>query len=116
MTRFADPARCPDCRATLTPGSFTCPACRLDLSGDLGRRLFTLLTEADRVLVQMRARSTAPVAPTTPEPARVPVGAALPPPPLQPPGGPAPFPAPPGPPPAVRGATVPQVLLGLGAL
>ena len=140
MTRFADPARCPDCGATLTPGSYTCPSCRLDLSGDLGRRLFTLLTDADRLLVQMRARSAAPYA----EQARaaqppVPVGAASgpgqpppaptssplqgPPPPLAPPmpsmpsmssmppmAGGRPQPAP------VRGSAVPRVLLGLGAL
>ncbi len=113
MTRFADPARCPDCRATLTPGSYTCPACGLDLSGELGRRLFTLLTDADRVLVQLRARSAAP------DQVRVPAaaGPGLPPPPLAPAGPPPALPTAQRPQsPAVKGSTVPQVLLGLGAL
>ncbi len=122
MTRFADPARCPDCRSALTPGSFVCPSCSLDLSGDLGRRLFTLLTDADQVLLQMRARSR------TYAGERVPVGATA-----GPPAPPAPSPSSPpsatpgalpsmspsGPPArreSVSSLTVPRILLGLGAL
>ena len=134
MTRFADPGRCPDCRATLTPGSFECPSCRLDLSGERGQRLFTLLSQADQLLVEMRARTAAratvpagapapvgsrlpsPVSPTAP----VPVGAGSPPSYAGTggPGGPGPFPAPAGqaPRPAVSGSAVPRILLGLGSL
>lgn len=120
QTRFADPARCPDCGAALTPGSFVCPSCRIDLGGELGQKLFVVLTEADRVLDQLRQRrrlpvtapaATVPATPPTATPSTYP--APPPPPPAFPPG-----PMPPTHPqaqPAVSGLTVPRVLLALGA-
>src|SRR6476660_1951276 len=104
MTRFADPARCPDCRTLLAPGSFTCPGCALDLSGDLGRRLFSVLTDADRLLVQLRTRPPVAVGGPALPPPMAPshgAGARPPMPPPMVPGGPAPRPA-------VSGLTVPR--------
>src|SRR5690349_10017177 len=78
MTRFADPHRCPDCRTTLPPGAQRCAACGLDLGGELGQRLFSTLTRADELLVELRARSarSRTEAPTHAE-APVTVGAAV---------------------------------------
>src|SRR5690349_12873810 len=60
MTRFADPHHCPDCLTALAPASQRCAHCGLDLSGDLGQRLFLTLTRADELLLEMRAASTRP--------------------------------------------------------
>jgi hypothetical protein len=100
MRHFADPSRCPDCGSSLTLGSTTCVGCRLDLSGPLAAELFTTLTRADNLLAQLRQRTwTAPSAvPTVSGP------------------GPAAAAGSPYPTPAVRGTSVPQVLLGLGAV
>src|SRR6476620_11558363 len=98
MTRYADPTRCPDCGATLTQGVAACPACGLSLTGDTAQRLYTTLAHADDLLAVLR-RVTVPAAapvsrvPSTPYPAA----------------------------PAVRrtrglsSASVPQILLALGA-
>lgn len=102
MTRYADPERCPDCGAAMPAGSRACPGCTLPLDGPLAARLFALLAEADQVLAQLRR-------PTAPALAPAPPGAQ---------GGP--FFA--GATPATvrrRGlstASVPQILLGLGAV
>lgn len=112
MRRFADPHRCPGCGNTLLPGSTTCAACGLDLSGPLGAELFVTLTRADDLMQQLWERSrslalvtagTAPSEPTAPPSA----GPAM-------PEAPAPAAAPPGP--AVRASSVPRILLALGAL
>ncbi|GAB2865096.1 SCO7613 C-terminal domain-containing membrane protein [Nocardioides pacificus] len=125
MTRFADPTRCPDCGAPVPPSPERCTRCDLPLTGPDAGDLFRTLQHADVVLDRMRLT------------ARVPVGAGA---------GPAsvgraavgeaparasyapfpePFPLPPGPravAPAPGGrsglsqASVPKILLGLGAL
>ncbi len=116
MTHYADPTRCPDCRSGLTPGSTACPTCGLVLAGDLGRRLFATLTEADALLVQMRHQTPVLVTAGTGTPGGTGAlgGAPVPPP---PPLGPPLVPPlrPPGPG-QVRGSSVPRILLGLGAL
>lgn len=100
MRKYADPTRCPDCSAPLPAGAGRCDSCGLVLTGPLGQELFGLLTQADLLLTRMRAASTAaavtvpvtPAAPTAPA-------------------------APLGPPrPVLRGASVPKILLALGAL
>ena len=104
--RWADPSRCPDCRAQLV-GTGRCPACGLVLDGPDAVRLFELLSEADGVLARMRARTGADAAPAAPRDGLLPG--------MQETG------APPSERPRRSGlrlpsATVPTVLLGLGAV
>lgn len=112
MTRYADPTRCPDCGSAIVFQAPACSSCGLPLRGAVAQRLFETLTVADRLLVELRASSLAPVAPTQPP---VPVGApsgslgAGPPP-------QAPMPAAtPRPGSRLSAASVPKILLGLGA-
>lgn len=101
MTRYADPQRCPDCRHPISFDNPVCPACGLPLRGPLVAELFQTLTAADALLARVRA--TVAVAPPAED--------------LVP--GLTPGPGT-GPPPRVRrglsAASVPQILLGLGAL
>jgi hypothetical protein len=115
VTRYADPAACPDCRATLPWGARTCPSCGLDLSTDTARELFATLTRADELLTRMRAAqgvakpaygestvASPPLAPTAPAP-----------------GGADRSVAPAGPTAegqGLRPSAVPKILLTLGAL
>ena len=111
MTTYADPTRCPDCHAVLPPSPTTCPVCALPLSGRNAFSLFATLQEADRLLGVLRTQKRpvpahvgAPVSdgslvdglpayPTaTPAPPTVPVRARM------------------------SGASVPKILLSLGAL
>ncbi len=55
MTRYADPARCPDCSASLPVGPGRCPSCGLPLSGPLAAELLRTLRRADDLLGQLRA-------------------------------------------------------------
>jgi hypothetical protein len=106
MTRYADPHRCPDCGAEITPADPSCPTCALSLRGDVASRLFQTLTQADGLLAALRAASV-PAARVAAAPA--PAGAAF---------DAAPFPAGPGGQTRHRGlssASVPKVLLALGA-
>jgi hypothetical protein len=137
--RYADPGLCPDCRSDLPSGVTTCPTCALPVRHPLAVELFSTLKRADQLVAELRtiaehatapARTTpapAPAPAPAPVPAMVPPGpaAAPPPPPAAQPAGPLPaypsaHPAPPPPPaPARTGvgvATVPKILLGLGAL
>lgn len=107
MIRYADPTRCPDCGTNLAPRSAACGRCGLPLSGELPSRLFATLAEADRLLGQLRQ---APVPVPAPMPASAPMPAPAPYPPFQYP------PAPPRPNTGLSSATVPRILLGLGAL
>jgi hypothetical protein len=111
MTTYADPTRCPDCRAMLPHDPQACRVCALPLTGETAISLFAAFQEADRLLGLLRAQKR-------PQPAAVgaqaPTGSML--------DGVAPFPAaaPPRPGghpgPRVRGASVPKILLSLGAL
>ncbi|MGZ4436233.1 MAG: SCO7613 C-terminal domain-containing membrane protein [Nocardioidaceae bacterium] len=112
MTRFADPGRCPDCGAAITPGAPACTGCGLSLSGDVARELFTTLTHADQLLSTLRAASV-PTRPLVGAGASTgptgPTGPAL------PPGLQQPLPLAEAPRPRLSGASVPKILLGLGA-
>lgn len=130
MTRYADPERCPDCLAPMPFGTSRCPSCGLPLEGPLAAELFSTLTHADDLLVSMRTvgPATAPpsAAAAAPSTAAAPVAAA----PQAEAGGlatltrPEPaLPGGPGLPPrqhrphgGLSGASVPKILLGLGAL
>jgi hypothetical protein len=114
MTRYADPSRCPDCGATITPGASSCGTCALSLSGETARRLFVTLAQADELLAALRAVSTPTVVPTavTVGAPTAAAGAAA-------PASATPFPARPEvrprPRPGLSAASVPQLLLALGA-
>ncbi|MGE5718898.1 MAG: SCO7613 C-terminal domain-containing membrane protein [Nocardioidaceae bacterium] len=122
MTRYADPERCPDCLAPMPFGTRRCPSCGLSLEGPLAARLFTTLSAADELLSAMRAPTTPAAAParvTTTAAARPAGGVDT----LVRPEAPAPsVPGPGGPTPpehhhiGLSGASVPKILLGLGAL
>ncbi|HEY2877029.1 SCO7613 C-terminal domain-containing membrane protein [Nocardioides sp.] len=113
MTTYADPTRCPDCRAVLPQDPQVCRVCSLPLTGETAVSLLRTFQEADRLLGVLRAQR---------RPAAALVGAAtavtgsrL--------DGVAPYPAPSGPHPAqvpdaprLPGASVPKILLSLGAL
>jgi hypothetical protein len=107
MPRYADPTLCPDCRAVLPQDPATCPRCALPLRGAMAASLFSTLQTADSILARLRA-SSPPVTATAADP-----------------GGPADWTPEPYPvrgrdtlPPrrGLRAASVPKVLLGLGAL
>ena len=107
MSRYADAGRCPDCTSHLSYDAEACPSCWLPLQGPAARELYLTLEHADELLVALRTKVEAPV------PAGVP--AELP-------------PARSGPPDALpphssravgsglSSASVPQLLLALGAL
>ncbi|WP_143099787.1 SCO7613 C-terminal domain-containing membrane protein [Nocardioides psychrotolerans] len=102
MTRYADPFVCPDCHTPIPPGADTCRSCALPLTHPLAGELLSTLTHADDLLLQLRAAATRPGAVSTGAsmiPAVAPMPAA------------APSPRRTG----VRTASVPQILLGLGA-
>lgn len=102
-------------------GAGRCPSCGLSLEGPLAARLFATLSAADDLLAAMR--STTPTASAAPPPAGAALSggvATLPPPPVAAPPA-APTGTLPPPPPARRrtglsGASVPRILLALGAL
>ena len=110
MTTYADPTRCPDCHAALPHDPHVCRVCSLPLTGDTAASLFRTLQEADRLLgvlrTQKRPVPVAVGAPTAP-------GSRL--------EGAEPYPSAyramgGGLPPRLRGASVPKILLSLGAL
>ncbi len=57
MTRYADPRRCPDCLETLPYGAGQCPHCALTLRGDDAQALFLTLRRADELVAVLRSRS-----------------------------------------------------------
>lgn len=109
-------------------GSPRCPSCGLSLQGPLAAQLFTTLSTADDLLVRLRTASAqpavpvgAPVGATTSAPSGLRPGTPTPTPPgvrfPGPSGAPVPpVPTPPFRPERVRGASVPKILLALGAL
>jgi hypothetical protein len=106
MTRYADPHRCPDCGRTIVPRSQSCPGCGLTLSGETAQQLFVTLTRADELLAALRSAPTPASAATAP-PATAAATAAAP--------APATAPAPAAARPALTAASVPKILLSLGA-
>ena len=116
MTRYADPFACPDCHTPIPLGADTCRACALPLTHPLAGELLRTLTRADDLLVQLRATASA----TLPVPVVAVAGAtaaAATTRHASPLAGVAPMPVA-APSPRRRGlraATVPQILLGLGA-
>lgn len=111
--RYADPTVCPFCRSALPHAVSTCGACGLQVRHPLAMELFATLRRADHLLERLQQVSAAPV--------RVPVGAgvgapAVPTAPTVPPAPPYPAPAPVAPArTGVAWASVPKILLGLGA-
>lgn len=123
MRRYADPQRCPDCLSAITYGAPRCPSCGLSLEGSLASELFSTLSHADDLLADLRAASTTDLAVPVPAAAHAagppPAGVSVltrPPAPARPAGRP----AAPGPArahhPTLSGASVPRILLALGAL
>jgi hypothetical protein len=110
MMLYADPTRCPDCHAALPESPGMCPACGLPLAGPTAAQLYGTLQQADRILGQLRLQK-APAMAGAAGPAIA--GAS-------PLSGVTPYPAPRTRDdlvaPRLRGATVPQILLSLGAL
>jgi hypothetical protein len=112
MTTYADPTRCPDCRAVLPQAPQACPICSLPLTGETAVSLFQTFLEADALLATLRKqRQPAPVPATV----GAPVGTRL--------EGIAPYPTSQSQPRMVtdrprqmRGSSVPRILLSLGAL
>lgn len=110
--RYADPSLCPDCRSDLPHAVATCPTCGLQVRHPVAIDLFTTLRRADQLLARLQQVTAAGVAPA-PAPVAATLGG-----PLLPPGPPAPAPAPapaPRPRTGVAWASVPKILLGLGA-
>ncbi len=99
MSRYADASRCPDCGTPLPDDSVTCPGCSLPLRGPLARELYLTLAHADQVLAALRATLQQPVAavagPPRPARSRAARGTRA---------------------TALSSASVPQLLLGVGAL
>ncbi|GAA4732173.1 hypothetical protein GCM10023350_14440 [Nocardioides endophyticus] len=97
MARYADPFSCPDCSARLPIDVSRCPSCRIDLRGPLASELLQTLRKADDLLARLRTESAKQpaAAERTPYPAPTPA-------PRQRRG--------------LSGASVPRILLSLGAL
>lgn len=98
MFTYADPRACPGCRAPLTSPAPSCAACGLSLTGPAPRRVFEALEHVDGLVAALYADApaTAPADAPAPAPAPVPT--------------PAPVRA------GLSAASVPRILLGLGAL
>jgi len=54
MTRYADPLVCPDCRDAIEYGVATCPHCELPLRGTTAQSLFATLVRADQLIAELR--------------------------------------------------------------
>ena len=59
MPRFADPSLCPDCRTRLPADPIVCPQCALPLRGPVASSLLATLTTADQLLTELRASAVA---------------------------------------------------------
>lgn len=128
MPRYADPTACPDCGGPIGPDASRCGRCGLVLAGPTAVELYWTLQRADELLTALRASSPPATAPataaraapvtTTGEAAPVAATAAFPGaggghpqvtiPPLARPSAPRRR--------RLSGASVPRILLGLGAL
>ncbi|CAN5188608.1 hypothetical protein BH09ACT12_BH09ACT12_01610 [soil metagenome] len=67
MPRYADPARCPDCAASLPAAPGLCPTCGLPLTGPLAAELLRTLRRADDLVVQLRHSAPALVPSPSPD-------------------------------------------------
>jgi hypothetical protein len=105
MSRLVDTTICPDCRAALDPGA-TCTACGLQVRGPIALQLWHAMVTADRLVEQLRAASSAPAVAVRTAPATS-VGL---------PRYPTRTEASPAGPRRLPAASVPAVLLSLGAL
>lgn len=92
---FYDPTRCPDCGTALPEPPTRCASCDLSLTGPVAAQLQATLRYADQLVARLRLPAGDPPLPAHPAPSRL---------------------APPPPARARRPASVPAVLLGLGAL
>lgn len=129
MTRYADPQRCPDCHGPIGHDDLACPRCRLPLRGATAAELFQVLSTADALLDRLRATATvgagvpvgvgapgvagplAPGGPTAPaDPTGPSAGVA------GPPNRPGLAAQPSAPRRGLSAASVPKILLGLGAV
>ncbi len=105
MPRFADPTLCPDCHTRLPVNPTVCPHCALPLQGPIAVSLLSTLATADQLLAELRASTVS----TLPSETRV----------VRPPtveGGAAGLPSGPAPRRGLSAASVPKILLSLGAL
>ncbi len=98
MTKYADPQVCPDCRSSIEFGTPTCPHCDLRLTGTAAQLLFATLSRADELVAQLRLPEAAGSA-QEPYPLQRPIAA--------PQAGRGP---------RLSAASVPRILLGLGAV
>ena len=98
MVQYADLSRCPACRVPLPESPQSCPSCDLPLHGNLVRELHKTLEYADVLVGLIRAKATR----EAPEPAQAPVPRE----PIETPVRRT----------GLRTASVPTILLGLGAL
>lgn len=81
MTRFADPARCPNCSTAMT-GADACTTCGVSFTSTQARELWAVLNRADALLLEMRGVAAAPAeqqttnttSPPAPRPSRRPQG------------------------------------------
>lgn len=97
--RYADPLVCPDCRGPIEYGAPACPHCALPLRGQMAQTLFATLVQADELIERLRRPSIVPAAPAPSVPTPLP---------------PAPLAREPRPS-RLEAASVPKILLGLGA-
>jgi len=109
MNRYADPTACPGCRAPIEYGAPTCPSCGLTLTGLTAQQLFSTLQHADYLVGVLRGApvgaAAAATRPAGPEVTGLPGGLMGPP--LEPGQSRAVG--------SLSSASVPKILLGLGA-
>ncbi len=76
MAHYADPTRCPDCAARITPTAQSCSQCALPLRGEQAALLFATLARADELLAGLRrtGAQSLPAAPATAGPNAAPAG------------------------------------------
>ena len=98
MFTYADPKACPGCRSALPSTVVCCPACHLVLSGAGPARVFQALQQVDLLVADLYGDASRATSPATPSPAP---GAAVPPSRARA---------------TLSAASIPQILLGLGAL
>ncbi len=114
MIRYADPEVCPCCRMQIPYAAAQCTHCGAVLTGPVAQGLFRTLTHADALVAQLTAPPRSPSAWALPSPARRPrpVPAARR---VDPTYPSFPAPAPAGRRHGLSAASVPRILLGLGA-